>query len=99
MEELFLRLGLVLQEVDVVDEENIRVAVAVLEALRAVLPQRLNEVVGEALHGDVEDLQVVELLMRPVADGLDEMGLTQSDAAVDQAGVVAGTGVTRDRHG
>ena len=49
MEELLLRLLFVLQELDVVYEKHVVLTVPVLEALDAVVPQRVDEVVRKRL--------------------------------------------------
>ena len=58
-----------------------------------------DELVGECLRRHVDDLHIGKLPAGRVADGLDEVGLSQADAAVDQAGVVACSGVLGDREG
>jgi hypothetical protein len=57
VEELDLRLLLVGEELDVVDDEDVVVAVRLLEPLDAALVgDGVDEVVGEALTGDVADV-------------------------------------------
>ena len=53
VEELLLRALLVLQELDVVDQQDVDVAVAPLERLRLVVAQAVDEVVGELLGAHV----------------------------------------------
>ncbi len=98
VEELLLRLRFLLQEVDVVDQQHVGVAVLRLELVRVLLADRLDELGGEVLRGHVDDLHVVHLVVDRVADGLDEVGLAESDAAVDEARVVRGARVARDGH-
>lgn len=51
MEELLLGLGLALQELDVVDEEHVHVAVAALEPVLPVVADRLmNSLVNSSLE-------------------------------------------------
>ena len=49
VEELFLGLLFVLQELDVVDQQDVDVAVALAEQLAAAVADRVDEVVGELL--------------------------------------------------
>ena len=49
VEELLLRLGLPLQELDVVDQEDVDVAVAAFEPVLPVVADRVDELVGELL--------------------------------------------------
>ncbi len=53
VEELLLRPLAVLQELDVVDQQDVDVAVAALERAGLVVAQAVDEVVGELLGGDV----------------------------------------------
>ena len=48
VEELFFGVLFALEELDVVDEQDVEVAVAVLEGFAALRPQRVDELVGEA---------------------------------------------------
>ncbi len=94
MEELDLGLLLVGQELHVVDDEDVVVTVGLLEPLDTPLVgDRVDEVVGEPLAGDVADVQFRVLLKRRVGDGLDEVCLAEPGARVDEHGVVrAGRG-------
>ena len=88
VEELFLGALLVHQELDVVDQQDIHVAILVAEAGHLAVAQRVDHVVGEALAGDVAD----GLFRRPqldlVADGLHQVGLAHADAAIQEQRVV-----------
>ncbi len=53
VEELLLRPLLVLQELDVIDEQHVGVAVAALERLLAVIPDGVDEVVRELFRAHV----------------------------------------------
>ena len=97
VEELLLGLLLLLEELDVVDEEHVDRAVAVLEALDAVVAEGVDEVVGEGLEGHVADLEAGVVAKRVVADGLQEVGLAEADAAVDEERVVLACPESRRR--
>jgi hypothetical protein len=56
VEELLLGLDLALEELDVVDEQHVDVSVAALEAVLAVVADRVDELVGELLTGHVAHL-------------------------------------------
>ena len=104
VEELHLRLLLLGQELDVVDEQHVVLAVGLLEALDAALVgDGVDEVVGEALDGDVLDLQVGVVVQHGVGDGLDEVRLAEAGVGVDEHGVVGVGGrlgdAARDRRG
>ena len=57
VEELVLGVALALEELDVVDQQHVEVAVAALELLGAGAAQRGDELVGEALGGRVADVE------------------------------------------
>ena len=64
VEELLLGLGLALQELDVVDEQDVDAAVGGLERLHAAALERADEVVGEGLDGRVAGGQAGAVLVR-----------------------------------
>src|SRR5215813_10606340 len=70
VEELLLRSFLVLQELDVVDQQHVDVAVAAAEAVLLAVPDHVDEVVGELLRADVPDLQAGVQGLRVVPDGV-----------------------------
>ena len=91
VEELDLRLLLLGQELHVVDEQDVVLAVRLLEALDAALVgDGVDEVVGEALDRDVLDLQLGVVVQHGVGDGLDEVGLAEAGVGVDEHRVVGG---------
>ena len=93
VKELVLRAVLVRQELDVVDEQDVRRGpVARAEVLHrgARRPaDRTDEVGHELLAGDEADRPLGVLAMNLVTDGLQEVGLAQADAAVDEQRVPA----------
>ena len=88
VEELFLGALAVLQELDVVDQQDVDVAVAPLEGLRLVVAQAVDEVVGEFLGRDVTDRAGVPEGGRVVADRVQQVRLAEPGAAVDEQRVV-----------
>jgi hypothetical protein len=62
VEELLLGAFLVLQELDVVDQEHVHVAVPAPEPVLLAVPDHVDEVVGELLRADVPD-HVAERLL------------------------------------
>ena len=77
VEELLLGLGLAGQELHVVDEEHVDVAVGLLEGVERALAQRRDEVVGERLDGRVAHLRAAAEGLDVVADGVQEVGLAE----------------------
>ena len=92
VEELLLGLLAPFQELDVVDQQHIDVAVAPFELGAGVRADRVDELVQERLARHVGDPVVGVVLPDVVSDRLQEMGLAQSGVAVDEQRVVGPTG-------
>jgi hypothetical protein len=88
VEELFLRPFLVLQELDVVDQQHVHVAVAAPEPVLLAVPDHVDEVVGELFRADVPHLDALVKALRVVPDGVQQVGLAQAGVAVDEQRVV-----------
>ena len=96
MEELLLGLDLRLQELDVVDQQHVHVAVGAPELGGPVVGDGVDEVVGEFLGGDVAHPQVLVVAAHVVPDGVEEVGFPQPGGAVDHKRVVRLAGLFRD---
>ncbi len=85
-----LLLGAILarKKLDVVDEQGIQLTVALLEVVDGVMLQGAHHVHDEAFGAHIEHLGIGIALEDGVAHRLHEMGLAQSDAAIDIQGVV-----------
>ena len=88
VEELFLRLLLVFQELDVVDEQDIDFAVAATETLGLAVADRVDEVVGELFGTDVTHAGAVEKAHGVVPDRVQQVRLAEPGFAVDEQRVV-----------
>jgi hypothetical protein len=88
VEERFLGLDLVLQELDVVDQEDVILAVALLELEWRVVPHRVYKVVRKLLARDVPDPHAWVLVLHIMSYGAQQMGLPQTHTAVDKEWVV-----------
>ena len=88
VEELFLRALLADQELDVIHQQHVHVAVLVAEAGHLVVPQRVDHLVGEFLAGHVADGHLRLALLDLMSDGLHQVGLAHADAAVQEERVV-----------
>ena len=75
------------QELDVVYEEDIDIAVTAAETFRVLVLDTLDEFVDEVFTGDAQQAHVREVLQQFVADGVHQVGLAQAAAAVDVEGV------------
>ena len=99
VEELLLGAGLAGEELDVVDEQDVGVAVGVLEGVDRLGAQRADEVVGEGLGGGVADGGTTAVVQDVVADGMEEVGLAEAGRGVEEEGVVGLAGELGDGEG
>src|SRR5262249_60017856 len=79
-------------KLDVVDEPEIHAAVGELELIGTRFPQRGDELGGEGLSGEIGDARRRVLLPEAVADGLEEVGFSESRFAVDEEWVIGAAG-------
>ena len=88
VEELLLRAVAAGEEVDVVDDQQVDVAVAMAELVHVAGLDGVDELVDEAVAGQIEDARRRLALEHLLADGLQQVRLAQPDAAVDEQRVV-----------
>ena len=93
VEELLLGAVLAGDELDVVDEEHVHLAVLLAEGGQAVEADRVDHLVDEAIGGDVAEVQALLAGLDVVPDGVHEVGLAEAHPAVDEERVV---GLARD---
>ena len=98
VEELLLGLLVGGEELDVVDHQDVRVAVAVAELVQLAALDGLDEVVDERLAAQDAQLGLGVAGGDLAAGGLEQVGLAQPDAAVDEQRVVSLAGRLADRH-
>ncbi len=84
VEELLLSSFLVLQELDVVDQQHVDVAVAAAEAVLLAVPDHVDEVVGELFRADIPHPHALIQALRIVPDGVQQVGLAEAGVAVDE---------------
>ncbi len=100
MEELFLRLGLARQEVDVIDQQHVAlVAVAGAEVVHPLVLQRLDELVHEALGAQVHDPRARLLLSHTMGERVHQVRLSQTRPPADEQRVVTASADSGGRHG
>ena len=88
VEELRLRALLAGDELDVVHEQHVHAPIALTKIEDAVVTHRVDHLVHEALGRDVGELQVPVVIEDVVPDGVHQMRLAESHAAVDEQRVV-----------
>ena len=99
VEKLLLCAFLAGKELDVVDPEEIEGIVAALEVVVGIGAHGSHHVGNVTVGMDVLHAGLGISLQHAVADGMDQMGLAESDAAIDEQRVVAGTRVIRHLQG
>ena len=97
VEELLLRALLAGDELDVVDQEEIDGAVLGAELRGAVVADRVDELVREALGREIEQAEARVEARDLVADRVEQVRLAEADAAVDEERVVGLRGQLGDR--
>ena len=97
VEHLFLGAFLAGNELDIVDQQHVRRAILFAELGHVLRADRLDELVGEGLGGDITD--GAPLLQAVVPDGMQEVGLAQANAAVNKERIIMAAGVLRDGDG
>src|SRR6185369_16890918 len=88
MEKFFLDALLAGEELDVVDQQHIDVAVPLTELRQAVFLQGLNELVGEFFRRKVGHACVGVVPQDRVANGVHQVGFAQSGVAINEKGIV-----------
>ena len=88
MEEFLLRRGLSRDELYVVDHEHIDGAQPVAQLLAGALGDGVDQLICEVFGGDVEQLRVRIVPVNMVADGVHQVRLAQSRAAVEKERIV-----------
>ncbi len=88
VKEFFLRLLLAGEDVDVVDEQQVGLAVTPLEVIHRAVLDGVDDVVEELLGGDICDPDGGVALQDPVGDGLHQVGLSEAGGAIDEERVI-----------
>ena len=88
VEELLLRTLLAGEELDVIDHQDIRLPVAPAEGNEGVVLDSVDELVGELLASEVNNLSPLFSGEHVMADGLEKMGLAEPAAPVNEEGIV-----------
>ena len=89
VEELFLGLFLSTEELDVVNDQQIDLAIEKGEVADAVVLDSLNELIRKALAGDVKNICIGAIRVQVVSYGLNKVGLAQADASVQKKWIEA----------
>ena len=88
MEELFLGGVFARNELDVVDQQNINIAIAIAELFGLLPANGVDQVVGELFARHIQHIDVGILRQRRIADGVQQVGFAQTDTAIQKQRVV-----------
>src|SRR5262245_30349751 len=88
VEELLLCPLLAGDELDVIDEEEVDVAILGAKLRRSIVADGVDELVGEALRREVEQAKRGIKAGDLVADGVKQVSLAETDTAVNEERVV-----------
>ena len=96
VEELLLRGIAPRDELNVVEHQHVHVAEALAELDVLVVLDGGNQLVGEHLAGQIEQAQARKVILNEVTDGVHEVRLAQTHAAVEEQRVVGRARRLRD---
>ncbi len=82
MEKFFLGGFLSGDELDIVDQQDVDPAIFFTKRIRGTRTDRINQIVGEILGGDIQHHEPV--FQAQVAHGMQQMGFSQSHASVEK---------------
>ena len=88
VKELVLQAFSLLEELNVVDQQGVDLAVSALKRRVRLVADGIDELVEERLAGDVADVVVLIVVVDVVPDGVQQVGLAEADRSVDEQRVV-----------
>ena len=99
VKKLLLRAFLAPKKLDIVNHQDIRVAILLAEFHQCAVLDGIDELVGKLLAGKVNHARGFLVVDHVVADGLQQVRLAQAASAVNEKGIVDLGGRLGDRHG
>src|SRR6476469_7965614 len=88
MKKFLLRPLFTTEKLNIVDQKKVGLAITLPEFYQITVLDRVDELVNEQFTRDVDHLHVFPFRPDELADGLHEMGLAQTDAAVNKEGII-----------
>ena len=92
-------LDLPTEELNIVDNEDVYVAVASLEGSCLIVANAVDEFIGEFLGTDIPNTCSAVQRPRVVTDGVKQVSLAEAGTAVDEQWVVGSSGALSDGDG
>ena len=96
MEKFLLRSLLATEKLNVVDQKKVGLTITLPEFDQITVLNRVDELVNEQFTREVDHLHVFPFRPDELADGLHEMGLAQTDAAINEKRIVCARRCLRD---
>src|SRR6478736_1439204 len=96
VEKFLLRSLLTTEKLNVVNQKKVGLPIALPEFDQITVLDRVDELVDEQLTREVDHLHVFPFRPDELADGLHQMGLAQTDAAVNEQRIVRSRRSLRD---
>ncbi len=97
MKELFLCTFAVSQEVNVIDDEHVDMAIAMAEIVHLPALHAIEELVDEGVAAQVADRCIGLVTQQGVTDRLEQVGFAQAHASVNEKRVVGSAGLVSHR--
>src|SRR5262249_11899239 len=96
MEKFLLRPLFATEKLNIVNQKKVSLAITLSEFYQITVLDRVDELVDEQLTRDVDHLHVFPFRPDELADGLHQMGLAQTDPAVNEERIVRARRRLRD---
>src|SRR4030095_4693933 len=88
VKEFLLRPLLTTEELNVVNQKKVGLPITLPEFDQIAVLDRVDELIDEQLTREVDHLHVFPFRPHELADGLHEMGLAETDSAVNKEGII-----------
>src|SRR5215831_6469475 len=89
MKKLFLGALFATEKLDVIDQEQIGLSITLSKLNQIIVLNGVDELVDKQLTGKIHHLRILFLSANVLADCLHEVGLAQTNAAIDKERVVS----------
>ena len=91
MEKFLLGRGLIAQGLDIINEEQIQIAVGLLEIIHVIETQVFQKVIDKGLRGHIFDTGMGIIHQNLISDGVKQMRFSQTRTTKDKKRVVEST--------
>ncbi len=88
MEEFFLSRILAGNKLNIVHQQNVRPPVSLMKFARRPAPDRFDQLVGKLVALNIDNVHVWVIMSDLIADGVKQMGFSQTGVSVNEQGIV-----------